>query len=106
MNKLRTRKPSAIIEVPADLLHFENQMWLDCAFVYALDSATIGIAGHEMPEWNEIFCFIEKIPITKDKEKIILQIPEKFSRFYNIDRKQSCFFKRKHYSDNNSRKHC
>jgi hypothetical protein len=80
-------KPSNVIEVPAKLLHTENPTWLDSAFVYALDSTTIGIAGHEMPEWNEISCFIEEIPIRKDEEKIVLQIPEKFSRFYNIERK-------------------
>jgi len=28
-----------------------------------------------------------EIPIRKDEEKIVLQIPEKFSRFYNIERK-------------------
>ena len=80
-------KPSNIIEVSADLLHMGNPTWLDSAFVYALDSTTIGIAGHEMPEWNEISCFIEKIPIKKQAEKLILQIPEKFNRFYNIERK-------------------
>jgi hypothetical protein len=72
---------------PANLLQVDNQTWLDSAFVYALDSSTIGIAGHKMPEWNEISCFIEGIPIKNDKEKVILQIPEKFSRFYNIERK-------------------
>jgi hypothetical protein len=80
-------KPSNIIEVPANLLHVGNPTWLDSAFVYALDSTTIGIAGNKMPEWNEVSCFIEKIPIKKQGEKIVLQIPEKFSRFYNIERK-------------------
>jgi hypothetical protein len=80
-------KPSNIIEVPANLLQVGNPTWLDSAFVYALDSTTIGIAGNEMPEWNEISCFTEKTPIKRNKEKIILQIPEKFSRFYNIERK-------------------
>lgn len=84
---LKDGRPSNVIEVPAKLLHTENLTWLDSAFVYALDSTTIGIAGHEMPEWNEISCFIEEIPIRKDEEKIVLQIPEKFSRFYNIERK-------------------
>ena len=69
---LKDNKPSNIIEVPENLLQFGNSTWLDSAFVYALDSTTIGIAGHEMPEWNEISCFIEKIPITKDKKKKLL----------------------------------
>jgi hypothetical protein len=68
-------------------LKVENQTWLDSAFVYALDSTTIGIAGHKILEWNENACFTEKTQIKNDKEKIILQIPEKFSRFYNLERK-------------------
>ena len=47
----------------------------------------IGIAGHEMPEWSEISCFTEEIPIEKEKDRVVLQIPERFSRFYSIDRK-------------------
>lgn len=80
-------KPSDVIEVPANLLQIGNGNWLDYAFVYALDSTTIGIAGHEMPEWKEIACHTEKIPIKKQEEKIILQIPEKLSCFYNIKRR-------------------
>jgi len=80
-------KAPNVIEVPANLLPAENHSWLHWAFAYALDSTTIGIAGCEMPEWNEISCFTEKIPITKTQEKIILQIPEKFCRFYNIERR-------------------
>jgi hypothetical protein len=72
---------------PANLLQVDNQTWLDSAFVYALDSSTIGIAGHKILEWNENACFTEKPQIKNDKEKIILQIPEKFSRFYNLERK-------------------
>jgi hypothetical protein len=55
--------------------------------VYALDNSTIGIASHKILEWNENACFTEKTQIKNDKEKIILQIPEKFSRFYNLERK-------------------
>ena len=83
----KDHKPSNVIEVPTNLLQTENRSWLHWAFAYALDSTTIGIAGCEIPEWNEISCFTEKIPITKAQEKIILQIPEKFSRFYNIERR-------------------
>ena len=83
----KDNKPTATIEVPTNLVQSANQTWLDYALVYALDSTTIGIAGQEMPDWKEIACFTETIPIKKDKEKIILHIPEKFSRFYNIERK-------------------
>jgi len=80
-------KPSNVVEVPEKLLRTENPMWQDSAFVYALDSTTIGISGREMPEWNEISCFIEKIPIHKREEKLVLEIPEKFRRFYDLERK-------------------
>ncbi len=86
MNKLRDRKPSTFIEVPVNLLQYENGEWLDWAFVYALDSTTIGIAGQEMLESNEIACFTEKISLKKTDEKVILQIPDKFNRFYNLER--------------------
>lgn len=83
----KENKPSNVIEVPEKLLHTRNPTWQDSAFVYALDSTTIGISGREMPEWNEISCFIEKIPIQKGEEKLVLEIPEKFRRFYDLERK-------------------
>jgi hypothetical protein len=79
--------PTNIIEVPKNLLQFENEQWSDRAFVYALDSTTIGIAGSQMPEWKENACFKETIHIKKQAETIVLQIPEKFGSFYNIQRK-------------------
>ena len=83
----KDEKPSDTIEVPAKLLHADNPTWLDSAFVYALDSSTVGISGHEMPEWKEISCFLEKIPIEKDTEKFVLKIPDNFKRFYDWERK-------------------
>ncbi len=84
---LKENKPANVIEVPISLLKIGNRVWADSAFVYALDSTTIGVAGQEMPEWKEAACFTETIPIKKDKEKIVLQIPERFSRFYHIERR-------------------
>ena len=83
----KDNKPQNTIDVPTNLLQIENKTWLDSAFVYALDSTTIAIAGREMPEWKEIACFTETTPIKKDKETLVLQLPERFSRFYNIERK-------------------
>jgi len=85
----KNQKPSNVIEVPIGLLHTGNPIWSESAFVYALDNATIGISGTEMPEWGEISCFLEKIPLEKNKEKIVVRIPEKISRFYNMERKHS-----------------
>jgi hypothetical protein len=80
-------KPASIVEVPEELLRVGNPTWLDSAFIYALDSTTIGISGHEMPEWAEISCFLNKIPIERDNGKVVLEIPENFQRFYNMERK-------------------
>jgi hypothetical protein len=35
----------------------------------------------------EISCFAEEIPITRDAEKVVVQIPEKIKRFYNFEQK-------------------
>ncbi|MCW4001340.1 MAG: hypothetical protein NWE93_13985 [Candidatus Bathyarchaeota archaeon] len=65
------------------MLH-ENGAWLDCAHIFALDSSTIGVAGHEMPEWAQNACFKETAPIQKNRETVVFEIPERFSRFYNL----------------------
>lgn len=81
------KKPLNVIEVPAELLLKGNPMWSEFAFVYALDSSTIGISGREMPEWEEISCFFEKIPIREAGGKMIVRVPDRFWRFYSLDRK-------------------
>jgi len=83
----KDQKPSNIIEVPIDLLRTGNPIWNESAFVYALDSSTIGISGEEMPEWEEISCFLEKIQIRKGAETAVLRLPEKIVRFYNMERR-------------------
>jgi len=81
------QKPLNIIEVPTELLARANPVWNESAFVYALDSSTIGVSGCEVPEWKETSCFLEKIPIQEAEEKMVFQIPESFWRFYNLERK-------------------
>ncbi|MEM3550894.1 MAG: helix-turn-helix domain-containing protein, partial [Candidatus Bathyarchaeia archaeon] len=91
----KEEKPRGVIEVSAELLEAANLLqaanpaWNEYAYVYALDSSTIGISGSEMPEWKEISCFLEKTPIQKADNKILLKIPERFWRFYNMERKHS-----------------
>jgi hypothetical protein len=80
-------KPHDLIEVPISLLQLENGAWSDCAFVYALDSTTIGIAGREIAEWKEFACFTETIPLKRQGDKIVLRMTKKFSGFYNIEKK-------------------
>lgn len=83
----KDQKPSELLEIPLDLLKMGNPLWDKSAFIYALDSSTIGISGKEVPEWKEISCFQETIPLKRGKEKIELRIPENIMRFYNMDRK-------------------
>jgi len=83
----KSLKPSNILEVPIELLKVENPIWNDYAFFYALDSSTIGVSGREIPEWKEISCFQERIPIQGEDTKIALKIPENFQRFYDLEKK-------------------
>jgi len=83
----KAQKPLNIIEVPTKLLDMCNPAWNEYVFVYTLDSSTIGVSGNEVAEWAEISCFLEKIPIQRTGEKMAFQIPEKFWRFYNMERK-------------------
>ena len=76
-----------LIEVPANMLNSNYGVWRDLAYVYALDSTTIGVAGTEMPEWKDYACFTSTTPIEKQNETIILRIPPKFTAFYNVERK-------------------
>jgi len=82
-------KPSDNIEVPNNLLDIGNPVWQDRAWFYALDSSTIGISGYNIDEWNEISQFVEEIPIdrSREEEKLVLRIPERFWTFYNLERK-------------------
>ena len=80
-------EPRDVIEVPVDLLRFENGEWENIAFVYALDSTTIGMASHEKPEWKETAAFTAETSVNIEKRKVILKMPSKFSRFYGINKK-------------------
>ena len=83
----KDQKPSDHLEIPINLLTVGNPLWDQSAFIYALDSSTIGISGKEMPEWNKISCFQERIPLKKERGKIELEIPKKFLIFYDVERK-------------------
>jgi hypothetical protein len=40
-----------------------------------------------MPEWAEISCFKEETPISREADKVLIEIPEKTKRFYDWERK-------------------
>ena len=83
----KDQKPSNVLEVPSELLKVGNPVWNDYAYFHALDSSTIGVSGREIPEWKEVSCFLETVAIQREDGRLVLQIPEAFWRFYNLDRK-------------------
>lgn len=76
---------SDIIKIPDRLLRSPVLAWGDRAFIYALDSSTIGISGYEIEEWNKESCFTDVMPIRNDGEDLVIKIPERFFKFYKLD---------------------
>ncbi len=80
-------KPTNTVEFPAKLLQPDSGKWGKGAFIYALNINTIGIAGAEKGEWKESAAFTSQILLRRKRDKMIFEIPEKFSHFYQIDKK-------------------
>lgn len=64
-----------------------NPVWFDHAFVYALDSNTIGISGENIKEWSEISCLKTEIPLKFEDKAVLFDLPENLRRFYQMDHK-------------------
>jgi hypothetical protein len=82
----KNQKSMSVIEVPSSLLKMEMPV-CDEVFVYALDSSTIGISGKEEPDWNAVAGFQEKIVLKTTAGKTIIELPERFLRFYDLKRR-------------------
>lgn len=81
-------KPVNLVEVPMSLLKVGNPLWDREAFVYALDSSTIGISGHPIEDWNRVSCFSSHTQVRRGEDgKILLTIPDKIVKFYDLERK-------------------
>lgn len=80
-------KPVDVVEVPVQMLEIGNPSWSEEAFIYALDSSTIGISGSSIEEWEEVSAFKSQISPRREGEKMYFTIPESFVKFYNLDRK-------------------
>lgn len=78
-------RPSQTVVVPSRLLRAGNPSWFDAAYVYALDSNTIGISGEPISEWQKLSRFSSKVPLGRGKGHIEVKIPEEFIRFYHLD---------------------
>jgi len=82
----KSRKNPSLIEVPASLLG--NPDWKNEAFVYALDSTTIGISGKNNDVWDHESCHTEKVDLNRHGGKLSLILPERFFKFYRLDQKR------------------
>ncbi|MBS7632543.1 winged helix-turn-helix domain-containing protein [Candidatus Bathyarchaeota archaeon] len=76
-------KSPEIVEIPKEMVDYE--VWQDSAIVYALSRSTIGISYKEIAEWDKKAFFKECVSIEISDENIVLKLPEKFARFYQLD---------------------
>lgn len=81
----KSKKSPSLIEVPASLL--ENPHWKNDAFLYALDNVTVGISGGPNADWKDEAFFTERVNLERRREKISLNFPERFPKFYHLDEK-------------------
>ena len=52
-----------------------------------MDSSTIGIAAAEKPDWKESAAFTGEILLRREKDRIVFEFPQKFSRYYGIGKR-------------------
>lgn len=75
------------LEVPEKMV--DRSLWKGNAVAYALSRSTIGIAPKEVEEWERKAFFKERADIKKDKENIIITLPEKFCDFYQLENSET-----------------
>jgi hypothetical protein len=80
-------RPSNMITVPETELRRGNPTWLSTAYFYALDSETMGITGGEFEAWDRIACFKNVGPIEYREGQAVIELPDDFKDFYNLERK-------------------
>ena len=80
-------RPDEDISIPVEELEISNPMWMDSAFMYALNMHTIGVTGNIFDQWNDISLLTREIPVRKEDNEIKFQFPEKFKRFYELNHK-------------------
>lgn len=75
-------KQERVIEIPREIV--DEGLWQDSVFAYFLSRSTIGLATHEIEEWNEKALLKKRLKIEKNGARMILRFPEKFSDFYQL----------------------
>ncbi len=76
------KRPINQVEIPREMVNFD--LWGEKAFVYALSRSTVGVADREIAEWNGTSLSKEVVPIKKTEENIFLELPSRFSDFYQL----------------------
>jgi hypothetical protein len=76
-------KAPEVVEIPKGMM--DDEVWQDSAIVYALSRSTIGISHKEIAEWDEEAFFKERVSIEASDENIVLNLPDRFARFYQLE---------------------
>ena len=78
---------SRIVAIPRRAIQIENPTWQN-AYVYPLNSESIGIAGEPVPEWDAMTKpIIEKVRQREGELKVAL--PRSLYEFYRLDEKET-----------------
>ena len=78
---------SHVITIPKNAIHVENPTWQN-AYVYQLNSESIGISGEPVPEWSEITKpIIEKV--RRQEEGFEVTLPSSLHNFYRLGEKET-----------------
>ncbi len=80
-------RPDEDVSIPLEELEINNPIWMDTAFMYALNMYTIGVTGNLFDQWDDISLFTREISIRKDNDEIRFKFPEEFKRFYELNHK-------------------
>ena len=74
------RSADVEVAIPTDIV--DGEFWGEKAFLYALDRVSFGISSRQERKWHENSLFEAKVSVRKEKDAVVVEIPEKVSRFY------------------------
>ncbi len=77
------KKSTRQIEIPQEMV--SPAVWSQRAFVYALSRSAIGVAPRKIEEWHTKSLSEEVVSIRKDVERVVLELPERFAQFYQLE---------------------
>jgi len=76
------------ITLPKQVVHIGNPAWQD-AYIYQLNSQSIGIAGEPVPDWEaHAEPVVQKTQHMQDGS-IRIRLPDKICNFYDLSRKET-----------------